>query len=300
MNLLIKSAIARTQRNFKVYICHHVWMGNHAHLLVISRDARELATFYGELQKRLTDYLKRLLGLSHLDLWEGDCSVIRIADYEAAIERIAYFYANPARANLVNSIESYPGLSSYEAFNSAKDSLFAHRIERTVWVRCPAVPKLPSRTLTEGQDKRLADLLMQNAKKARFATFPHLWLRCFGLSTPADVREAKELVRDQITSLEAAARAERDAAGLRTFGAKILRRQPVLKDHIPKKYSRRIFVIARDKDVRLSYIRQVHEICALCDECYRRWQRGDYNFIWPPGTFPPPYPMSANVLADAA
>lgn len=298
--LLIESAMARTQRNSKVFICHFVWMGNHSHVLVVTKDARALTAFYGELQKRITDYMKRLLGARHMDLWEGRCSVARIADYDAAIERIAYFYANPARANLVESIEQYPGSTSYHAFKSCKESLLAHQIRRTVWVRAPAVPKLPSSAPTESQDRRLAETLRQGARKARFAIYPHLWLRCFGLTSPSDVATAKEEVIEQLNQLENDARQDREAKGLSTFGAKLLIRQPVMKDHIPKKYGRRIFVIARNKETRLAYIKHVNDICEICDECYRRWLRADFDFVWPPGTFPPPYPMSANVLAEAA
>jgi len=38
---------------------------------------------------------------------------------EAALNRIAYFYANPPRARLIDTVEQYPRLSSYQIFSAA-------------------------------------------------------------------------------------------------------------------------------------------------------------------------------------
>lgn len=297
IQFLIKAALARTQRDSKVYLCHFLWMGNHAHLLVVSRDARSMTAFYGELKKKITDYLKRLLGQEHLNLWDDSSSPIRIADYDAAIERIAYFYANPARANLVDSIDQYPGYSSHHAFTSVKETLYARHIDTGYWVRCPAVTRLNSLSLPERKDRSLVATLQKGAKRLRFATFPHLWLRCFGLTSQEDVKRAKQAVQDQLGALEQSARDLRIERGIRTLGPKHLISQPIDKAHTPKSRSQRIFVIARDKLIRMEYIKMVKDICDLCAECYQRWKQGDFAFIWPPGTFPPPYPMSANALA---
>ena len=75
--------------------------------------------FYGEIQKRITDMLKRLLGLEYLEIWEGEPTVAEILDLEKAIERIAYFYANPAQDKLVDSIEEFPGFSSWYDYKKA-------------------------------------------------------------------------------------------------------------------------------------------------------------------------------------
>ena len=135
VELLLKSSLARTQRDFKVTLCHFLWMGNHAHIMVVGRDADQLTRFYGEVQKRITDYLKRLLGKRHLSLWEGEPSVILVADYEAALNRVAYYYANPAMANLNDCIEGYPGLSSFNFFRNAPSQIDDAWSETVPWVR---------------------------------------------------------------------------------------------------------------------------------------------------------------------
>ena len=69
IRLIIGSAIARTQRDEKVILCHDIWNGSHPHIIVVTRDSEQCTKFYGEVQKRITDSLKRLLDLDYLDLW---------------------------------------------------------------------------------------------------------------------------------------------------------------------------------------------------------------------------------------
>ena len=297
IELLLKSAMARTQRDFKVTLCHFVWMGNHAHILVVGQDAERLTAYYAEVQKKITDYLKRLLGRRQLSLWETRPSVILVADYEAALNRIAYFYANPARAHLIDTIELYPGLSSYQIFSTAPHKV-THSISETIpWLRCPSIPEVPSRDLSEKQDNRICALLKETNKKLEELTVkPHYWLTCFNTRSPEMVKEASERVMEKLRAHELDAREQRAARGLSPRGRKRLLQTPLMLEHTPKKYSRRIFIITTCNELRISYIKHVDVIWDQCRECYQRWKQRDYNFIWPPGTFPPCYPMSANVL----
>ncbi len=72
IKLVLKSAPARAQRDNKVTICHHHWQANHLHMLLIPQDAELCVYFYQELQKKVTEAMKRLLGVRRLNLWEGD------------------------------------------------------------------------------------------------------------------------------------------------------------------------------------------------------------------------------------
>lgn len=297
LTILIKSALARTQRDFKVLLSHLVWMGNHAHLLIIAKDATQLIRFYGELQKRITDSLKRLLGKRYLDLWEGAPSVIRIADLEAAIERIAYFYANPAKAGLVDSIEAYPGYSSWDAFSKGVSTLKARFVEEVEWVKAPSVPKAPRLELSEVQEDTICQTITKGANvKHKIRVFPNLWLTCFGVREKDEIQEINSRIVEKLKNLERVYAEDRAKHSMQAVGAKRLKRQALWVSHTPKRKDRRIFVIARSKEVRISYIKLVEHISKLCTHCYQAWKRG-VRLEWPPGTFPPPIPMYANALA---
>ena len=85
MNLIIEGIVARVQRNHKVQLCHKNFMGNHPHMIIVAKDSLECTNFYGEIKKQLTDSIKRLLGLEHLNLWQKNgTSVIRYHDLKGA------------------------------------------------------------------------------------------------------------------------------------------------------------------------------------------------------------------------
>ncbi|MDC0357859.1 hypothetical protein OAO01_03515, partial [Oligoflexia bacterium] len=81
MNLLLKGILARVQRDLKVILCHHLWNGNHPHIIIRARDSAQCTHFYGEVQKQITDSIKRLLGRKHLNLWQKNgTSVVPYGD----------------------------------------------------------------------------------------------------------------------------------------------------------------------------------------------------------------------------
>lgn len=298
VTLLIKSALARTQRDSKVKLCHMLWMGNHAHFLVICRDAFELTRFYGELQKRLTDYLKRLLGLRTLDLWKGAPAVIRIADLEAAKDRISYFYANPANAGLVDSIDEYPGFSSYQAFMTASHETSAKSVEDVAWIRCPDVPLIPKKSPPESRDDFIVRTLCANRPlEERLELFPNSWMECFDVTEASQIQEINQSVLVRLREREDTALKERSKRGIKALGRLKLLKAWLDLTYIPKKFGRRIFVIANDPKIRKSFIEKIKRICEVCAECFQKWLKLDFSENWPIGTFPPPRRPLANVLA---
>lgn len=294
---LIKSALARAQRDSKVTLCHLVWMGNHVHLILIAHDAQQLTNFYGELQKKITDYYKRLFGLSYLNLWEGQPSVALIADYAKAIDRIVYLYSNPSRASLVNSIAEYPALNSWQACTDSSADTHAHSIEEVPWFRAPTVPKLPAQVLSKKQDLKLVARITNLARHAhKLIIKPNAWLKVFGFTEGAQVAKANEDIQARVLINEEHYRKERQALGRGVIGVERLFRQEFMQPHTPKPRSRRIFILATLTEVRIRFIQEVRTIINRCTELYYRMKQG-YHVVWPPGVFPPPCPPLANRIA---
>jgi REP element-mobilizing transposase RayT len=298
MIMLIKSALARSQRNQKVTLVDFMWMGNHAHILLIAWDAQDLPSFYGELQKNLSEYIKRLHGISRHTLWEGRPTVSLIPDLKTAMARKAYFYLNPVRANLVDSTNQYPGYSSFEAFCSNNNSPIARVSERVAFIPQAAVPEAPVKELTAQQEKALLAKMLKSAKKYhRVNIFPNLWAAVFGVTDPKEIAALNAEIRELVQSTENLIRAERLEKGRKVIGPQKLLLQPLMLDHIPKARSRKVFVICGDKELRMACIRAMEEIEDLCIQCYLRWKQGDYSLQWPPGTFRPPMPPLANAIS---
>lgn len=137
-------------------------MGNHAHILLIAKDSEACKRFYTELQKKITDCIKRLLGINNLKLWQGRPNVALIADIDTAVDRIAYLYGNPSRADLVDSIEDYPGYSSYTAFRAGISKLDYKEAVKVPWIRLNSIEPLPRSDLSRGKTRSFVqDLKIQ-------------------------------------------------------------------------------------------------------------------------------------------
>ena len=294
---LIKSALARAQRDQKVTLIDFMWMGNHAHLLVIAWDAKQASDFYAELQKNISEYIKRLLGLERLSLWEGRPTVALVPDLKSAMARKVYFYLNPVRANLVDSVSKYPGYSSFKGFCSKKNSPLLRISERVPFIRQSAVPKAPVSDLTIRQERALHDKILKRSQRHhRVNFFPNLWAAVFGVTKPEEIAALNAEIFKEVESLERFIRAERLEKGCRVIGQEKLLLQPLMLPHIPKTRSRKVFVICGDKELRMAIIKAKREIEDRCEQCFQRWKQGDYSVEWPPGTFRPPMPPSANTV----
>jgi len=294
INLLITSAIARAQRDHKVHLCHYLWMSNHPHLYLIARDADQCKNFYGEVQKKLTESIKRLLGESQMNIWEGTANVAHIGDLDEAVREIAYAFANPATANLVDTIEDYPGLNTFALTNN--DELTFQHKQKACWVRDRTVKPLQGPCLSERQDMLLTKQLKEANKKRphELVLEPNLWMQCFGITSNEDIRKVNQRIHRQLWQLEEKARELRLLEGKSIVGRSKLLSEPIMKPHTPKKKERKVFVLCSVKELRISLIQQYKEFCAICRERYSEWKQSNFDNPWPPGAFRPPLPVQAN------
>ena len=297
VDLLLKSAIARTQRDHKVDLCHFLWMANHPHLLIRALDAEQCKRFYGEIQKRVTDSFKRLMGRKRLLLWEKKPVVAKILDLDETIERIGYFYLNPARAHLVESIADYPGLSSWRAFRSAEPSVNVLNSEVVPWIRMPQIKRLPARSLSNWEDQRISKKLTMTASVHHTLEIrPNAWMKAFKICAPEEIASINNRIIHNIASVEQALTAERARTGRTVLGSKRLRNQSIFQPHRPKKHGRRIFVLSSSPELRSRYIQSLRLLTQQCVTLFTLACKG-VQVTWPPGISVPPIPPLANTFA---
>jgi len=295
MKLLIYSALARVQRDNKVILHHFIFEGSHPHILCTAKDANQCQEFYGQLKKQLTDSCKRLLGVTHLRLWEDRAAVIEVPTIEDAIDKIGYLYANPSNDDQVSRIERYPGVSSWKAYQAAESIDACIRSDHP-WIQLPMISKLPSRVVTPKQDKWLCQQMRSKAKHLHtLEVYPLQWLQ--GLipnPTDKDIARVTKEISENLTTREAANSRRRQLEGKKPIGANKLRYQALLKPHRSKKQGRRIHVQSRVKEIRLAMIKELRAVSDRCSQVYQLWKTGDFSVPWPAGTFPPPLPPLAN------
>lgn len=298
MRLILQSAIARAQRDCKVILCDYLWMGNHVHMIFVSLDAEACNRFYQEVQKKVTESMKRLIGIPRLLLWEGDAMLAEVADLKAAIRAKAYLFANPAKADLVDSVSDYPGESSWEAFISCTSEISASVSRMVPWIHYNQILRAPGRSLTERQDRFLCNrILSQSKDMEKLELFPNAWMKVFGIEDHSQVARVNQMIRKRLDMFEEEAREKRLLEGRRVVGKERLKRQEILRPHTPKKRRMRVFVISSCIKRRIEYIRAYKEICTLYADCREKWNLGDFSVQWPPGTFPPSPGVRASAIA---
>jgi hypothetical protein len=301
MKLLLCGIIARAQRDYKVTLCHFLWMGNHAHMLAVFNDPQQAANFYAEVQKKVTESLKSLLGLPHLRLWERRPVVAQVLDLPAAVGQIAYLYANPARANLVETVSEYPGCSSWAAFKELVASGTCQldaKVEREVmWVPYSKIPPLPATVLKKHADLDFTELLTRRGMPHKLELYPNAWMKCFAVREPEQVAQINQAVLTHLTESEQQHRDKRVKESKGVLGERRLRVQPIQRPHTPKgrETRRRVFVICSDKDERIRFIEKVKALCRLARRYYRDAIKGIHR-NWPPGMFKPPLRPMASAL----
>lgn len=298
LNFIIKCVLARVQRDEKVILCHDIWNGSHPHIIVVTKDAEQATFFYGEVQKKITDIIKRLLGKNSLNIWDGKPSVIKLGDLEAVIDRIAYLYANPAQDNLETRMENFPGLSSWNEFQASLDKIDAKTSEECPWIRLRSVPELSSSNPSQSEGSKIIEQLCKANKELHLLVRePNRWMRCFGIQQDSDVERINSQIISQLRQREVLAEDRRIKRNKKVLGAKKLQNQPLLKPHTPKKNERKIFIFASVKEIRLEFIERFEKFTADCKDCLRRWRAGELSVTWPLGAFKPPLRPIASLLA---
>jgi hypothetical protein len=226
-------------------------------------------------------------GLKHLKLWKSNgTSVIPIQDIDTACYRIAYIYANPATANLVDSILDYPGVSTYKDFMKDIKSLNATHTKNCPWVRQPMINQLPDMAITRADDLAICKEWQDTATEShQLITHPNAWMKCFGITEPDQILEVNNQILKYLTGLEKNARDKRQEKKQKVMGKAKLKSRPIDMSYRPKKKSGRIFVYALDPELRKYLIRKYKEFCDLCAYCYDQWKMNNFQGVWPPGAY---------------
>ncbi len=290
MKLILKSAIARAQTLYKIKICAYLWMGNHLHMVVVVTCPASFSLFMDRIKTETAHAVNRLQGTSNITVWSAKYHSPPVLTVEDVIEKLIYLYTNPAQANLESSIFLYPGCSSWEMF-------FHHATaEKVPWIQRPMIEELSAPALSEQQDRALAQHLRESAKEENVLVLsPDAWLECFKIPQG-------EIEKYRYKVIEGVRKREEELTKARkhkVLGAKALRFQRINIPFTPKKFSRKMWCICWDVEVRKEFISSIKKLIAEAQEVYELWKKGDFSRKYPKELFPPRVPM-AFVTSSAA
>jgi len=290
--LFIESIMARLLRSEDVIVCGYVWMSNHVHMQVFSLDCAALTHFHERLKKRLTDFLKGLLNLRQLNLWDNRTTLGEVLDLEAAISRIAYTYLNPVRAGLVRSIDDYTGSNTWREFLSVPPDVNAVVEKRVPWVLATDIDPLSQANPSLSEERALVDTIRGRAASREqniLKVMPLKWLEAFQIKDPMEIENIRQRIIAQVREEEARLASKRKP--VRRIEGFI-----VSDDYIPSKKERKVFMYSSCKELRLRFLEKFRRFISRCAECYRLMKEGQIDVPWPLECFKPPIPRLCNVI----
>jgi len=271
---LRRGILGRAWRKKTCILLHATDMSNHGHYMCLAEDEAALSNFCQDINKRATDTIKVLLGFERLSLWEERPNIAELPEYKDALEKVCYIYLNPAEAGLVDSIDEYPGFTTWQAFLTCPADVDACVEEKVRYYFKRALKRLPaSNTLDPYADiEYLHHLKQQEVRTGRVNIVseevlqikPFAFLKRFGITAPEEVAAFREEVKRRVYTREAELRAERAAQNRPVIGAERLRRSEYMQEHTPKERRPKVAIITGNAELRAT---KLAAQTAVFEEC---------------------------------
>src|SRR5690606_35728912 len=137
--------------------------------------------------------LNRFLGRKKRTIWEDGYDSPNVLDFRKTLELFAYTILNPVKDNLVNSMEEYPGVSSYPSLLGDVQTRTCRLIARS---RIPRLAK-PERPWKE-EHAVLSKLEAQNPQEIELTFSPYAWKSAFAETADLTDQEVRELILDKL------------------------------------------------------------------------------------------------------
>ncbi len=286
---IVKSCLASAQNLHPVKISAFLINANHVHLVLVVENPADIAGFIKHFKTESAHMLNRVLGRRKRTIWcEGYDSPVVLTATRALIA-LTYLYANPAKDNLEESIEKYPGLSSWTMFRTGKVQKKWKRIRR------PAVSKIPAHGsriyATEAQR-----LISESREELTFTLSPNAWMEAFGIKDLNEQGEVNQKIINRVRTLEERAAKIRKRDGKTVVGSNRLINQSMNISYQSRRSGKRMACLSDDIQLRVDFIGFLKDLYAKAKVVLEKWRSGDYSLSYPLGLYPPSMPKLAEPL----
>lgn len=291
MKRILQSILARAAELYPVTIGDFIIMGNHIHIMILIQDPTIVDQFIRYFKTESAIAINLLLGRRKHTVWEEGYDSPIVLDLRALKDKVAYIYANPQKANLVNTIEEYPNLSSFEAFQTGSKIYSINRVKRV------HIPSIPEGNLIKKEIHYYTKLVAKESSKtskSKLRVYPKAIFNALNFDETT-YNEYRESVLADVREREETYRNGREGV----LGAAKLKVQSIHKQFIPRTYGgRKMICLSSDRVIRKTFIKAFKGWCKLAAEAAAQWLRG--NFVtFPPGFFPPSgRPLSAMLFSE--
>ena len=285
MNSIIWGILGRSQHLYPVKINCFKFMGNHFHMIATVEDPQVLVGFIDRLKTETAHAVNKLLGRRKVPVWEEGYDALTLLTEEDVIEKIAYIYNNATKANLVPTIDEYPGVSSWQMFLDDTKSV------SVPWINRQNIAKLEKTSLSESEDRILTKSLTSQSSSHTFTLSPFAWIDYFQIPI-SEIAEIKKRIINRVREKEI----DINKNSPKFLGVQALKRRNMDHPFIPKKYAPKMWCISKDKEKKITFIKFVKELAVKARHVYTLWKKQDFSIPFPLGLFPPSFPKVANLV----
>ena len=290
MNELLWSSLAKAQDLYPVEICAFNFELNHAHMLLRVADPELIPKFIGYVKQETAHALNRLLGRRRKTVWEENYDSPTILDADKALEKFEYLLLNPVKDNLADSLDEYPGASSWSMMKSGQSKRRCRAIARN------KIPQLKSPEHPCREESEVLDYLEENNPTIlTFHLSPYSWKQCFEETRSLNDNEVRKLILSRIT--ERAAQYHRDKRDRRLPKPhpERLKHESIVRQYTPKTFGRKTICLSSFRHLRQRFIALYRDLCDRAVKVLAEWRSGNWHLPFTPGLFPPCLPRSSNL-----
>jgi len=290
MNMLIGGILARATNLYPgATVSDWLFMGNHYHAIItITGCAENFRYFMNYVDGEIGKIINRLLGVTNQNVWAGEFEARPLLTAQAIIDKTIYLYCNPAKANLVESVYDFPGISTWRQFEGKPLNQYKR-------INPSEVTKLPNTGFSKSLLRNLmAELESLQRKPLVFYVEPCAWLNYIPDATKLTKEEVTLHIKAKVLNEEASSRAERRKKQRAVVCAEALSAQSIYKYYRPKAWRKSTACISTCKELARQYLKLYRDFCTSCQFAWQEWKSGNLLAKYPPGAFlPPRNPLSS-------
>ena len=289
---IIRSCLAAAQKLYPVRICHLLVEATHVHLIVVVRNPDDVPAFLGHFKTESAHALKTILGRRKRTVWCAGYDSPTVLTMTKTISVLGYIYSNPAKDNLVSTVDEYPGFSTWKMFLTGRFTKLWKRLRRPQYRALT-----PDSHNLSGYTREAERLLSESDEIEPFTLEPNAWLEAFGVTDRAEQERINARVIQLVRYLEVRAERKRQRQHKRVIGRERLMRQELDVTYRPDRKGRRMWCLSDQRASRIEYIRFLKKLKQEARRVLALWRMGDTSAKYPPGLYPPSMPKLANVIA---
>ena len=289
---IIQSCLARAQYMHPVKVCGILVEATHIHLLVVVDNPDDVPGFVRCFKTESSHMINRVLGRKKRTIWCESYDDPIVLSLPRALMVMAYIYTNPAKDNLEESINLYPGVSSWKMFKKGEHKRTWKRLRRNDFKFLPR-----SAHNLEGYTREARRVLSQSKSAHEFTLTPNAWLEAYGVRSKDEQDQINEKLIKRVATLEERAKQKRKREKRQVIGAKKLQAQAFDLTHQSVRTGRRMWCLCEKRSVRVKFIKFLKDLFDKARSVRARWMQREFSVPYPPGLHPPAIPKIADTIS---